>query len=246
MFDFPSPGSDHDLRFLYRPRDPTLYTSFERIGSTYKDTITWESDDGRYEAHGWDLPKYLRHMATSNASVAEWSKASVAYVDCADPRSSTTFRQATRAHVNSFHSIPKLISSYRGMALSREYKECGTVKKALHFVWLLMTLDVLRTNRLPEDVRIGALGTDARWNEEEMEMVRRLIAVKETAAGGSQSPDPDILEMLAEKLDRLREDGGKPVEEKKDDPDTRAKALASLPSIWFTYSGVRAACPQGT
>src|SRR5689334_12634556 len=72
MWGFASHDSDFDVRFVYRQREEGFYTSYERIGRPYKDTIQSISEDRLYDFSGWDLPKFLRHLCTLNASVVEW------------------------------------------------------------------------------------------------------------------------------------------------------------------------------
>ena len=72
-WEFASPDSDYDVRFIYvRPRD--FYLKLEAT----RDVLEYPIND-LLDINGWDLQKTLRLLHRSNPSVFEWFKSPIVY-----------------------------------------------------------------------------------------------------------------------------------------------------------------------
>lgn len=77
---FPSPDSDHDVRFIYcHPRE--WYLALDEG----PDTLNFPVDE-ELDLAGWELRKALRLLRGSNASVFEWLQSPVVYHEALDFR----------------------------------------------------------------------------------------------------------------------------------------------------------------
>jgi predicted nucleotidyltransferase/uncharacterized protein YndB with AHSA1/START domain len=74
-WDFASPDSDYDVRFLYRhPRDWYLSLSEQR-------DVVETPIDGIYDINGWDLRKALRLALNGNPVLFEWLSSPIRYLE---------------------------------------------------------------------------------------------------------------------------------------------------------------------
>jgi predicted nucleotidyltransferase/uncharacterized protein YndB with AHSA1/START domain len=74
-WDFASPDSDHDVRFLYRhPRDWYLSLSEQR-------DVIETPIEGVYDINGWDLRKALRLALNGNPVLFEWLSSPIRYLE---------------------------------------------------------------------------------------------------------------------------------------------------------------------
>lgn len=74
-WDFASPDSDYDVRFLYRhPRDWYLSLSEQR-------DVIETPIEGVYDINGWDLRKALRLALNGNPVLFEWLSSPIRYLD---------------------------------------------------------------------------------------------------------------------------------------------------------------------
>lgn len=74
-WDFASPDSDYDVRFLYRhPRDWYLSLSEQR-------DVIETPIEGVYDINGWDLRKALRLALKGNPVLFEWLSSPIRYLD---------------------------------------------------------------------------------------------------------------------------------------------------------------------
>lgn len=72
-WDFASPDSDYDVRFLYvRPME--YYLRLEKR----RDVIEWKLDDV-LDINGWDFDKTLRLLHASNPTLFEWLNSPIVY-----------------------------------------------------------------------------------------------------------------------------------------------------------------------
>lgn len=74
-WDLASTDSDYDLRFIYRhPREwyLSLHPGRDLIGPI-------KENDGELDMVGWDVRKFLFHLANSNPSVLEWLNSPIHY-----------------------------------------------------------------------------------------------------------------------------------------------------------------------
>ena len=74
-WDFASPDSDYDVRFLYRhPRDWYLSLSEQR-------DVIETPIEGVYDVNGWDLRKALRLALNGNPVLFEWLSSPIRYLE---------------------------------------------------------------------------------------------------------------------------------------------------------------------
>ena len=86
-WDFASPDSDYDVRFLYRhPRDWYLSLSEQR-------DVVETPIDGIYDVNGWDLRRQRMGPAQGTAARAEWQSRPVRMAFLADSLPRTTTRR---------------------------------------------------------------------------------------------------------------------------------------------------------
>jgi predicted nucleotidyltransferase len=73
-WQFPSPDSDYDVRFIYaRPMDSYLSIA------AYDDQIGFPID-GELDIYGWDIRKLLQLIRKSNATPFEWLQSPIVYM----------------------------------------------------------------------------------------------------------------------------------------------------------------------
>ncbi len=72
-WDFASPDSDYDVRFVY-VRKPEFYLRLEKT----RDVIEHPIDD-TWDVSGWDLQKALQLAHASNPSLVEWAMSPIVY-----------------------------------------------------------------------------------------------------------------------------------------------------------------------
>ena len=72
-WDFASPDSDYDVRFIYLRKEQD-YLKLETI----RDVIEWQLDDV-LDINGWDVQKALRLLYRSNPTLFEWCASPVVY-----------------------------------------------------------------------------------------------------------------------------------------------------------------------
>ncbi|CAM1356545.1 nucleotidyltransferase domain-containing protein [Tenacibaculum halocynthiae] len=72
-WDFASPDSDYDIRFVYKHKREWYLNLWEQ-----KDTIQFMTDDD-LDGSGWDIRKALQLLSKSNASFLGWLFSSVVY-----------------------------------------------------------------------------------------------------------------------------------------------------------------------
>lgn len=104
---FASPNSDWDVRFIYvHPKD--WYLSIQ----DKKDMIDLGVDAEDLDFTGWDLRKFLRLMAGSNASPYEWLQSPIIY------KEENNFRTALQAIFPAYFKARSTAFHYLGLAKS--------------------------------------------------------------------------------------------------------------------------------
>ena len=101
-----STDSDYDVRFVYRHR-PEWYLSLhpgrDMIGPLIE-------RDGELDLVGWDVRKFLHHLASSNPGVLEWLASPIVY------HSTGTFPEDCRRLADTYFRPRKAIAHYLGIA----------------------------------------------------------------------------------------------------------------------------------
>jgi RNA repair pathway DNA polymerase beta family len=145
MWGFASPDSDYDVRFVYVPKDLSVYRGFHRIGRNYKDTAKWMSEDRLYDFSGWELPKLLHYLLGLNLSVVEWCTSPIVYLD-------EGVLEQLSAFVRNNSAFKLLVPSYRGLMLSHKASGLENVKGAMYVARSYLALKSLSVqNTMPTD-----------------------------------------------------------------------------------------------
>lgn len=79
-WDFASPDSDYDVRFLY-VREPTFYLRLDKT----RDVLEYPIND-LLDICGWDLDKTLKLMSGANPTIFEWLASPIIYRETAVAR----------------------------------------------------------------------------------------------------------------------------------------------------------------
>lgn len=126
---FASPDSDFDVRFIYvHPKD--FYLKLEK----QRDVIEMPIDD-IWDVSGWDLPKTLRLLHSSNPSLFEWADSPLVY------RSTDIWEKQIAPILNEFFQPPKSINHYLSMAM-HDVKDnlSGETIKAKKYFYILRSI----------------------------------------------------------------------------------------------------------
>ncbi len=228
MWGFSDKNSDYDVKFVYRFTDKTHYTSFEHVGQSYKDSIHWETDDRKYDYAGWDLPKYLRHIAAQNTSVIEITKSTIILID------RYGLKKEMCEHILQFTRPDHLKHAYRGMLLSRKCCGVDTVKRTLHTARLLLHLSILDgQDRISQSCTFLDLINEANWGQDEKTLLYRLYERKVAHNEGLSAPDDDVAKMIVDKMSEHRLVADSSCKETTTTPAaTIAEQRTGLCSIW--------------
>ncbi len=105
-WDFASPNSDYDVRFIY-VREPEWYQSVDL--EERRDVIEYPIVD-EIDLNGWDLRKALRLFWKSNPTFVEWIQSPITYLN------EGVFRSAARELLPTIYSTQSGIHHYRSMA----------------------------------------------------------------------------------------------------------------------------------
>lgn len=99
---FASPNSDWDVRFIY-VHPVNWYLSIQEK----KDMIDLEVDEENLDLTGWELRKFLRLFADSNASPYEWLQSPIIYQEKCNFRSplQALFPEYFQARSTAFHYL---------------------------------------------------------------------------------------------------------------------------------------------
>ena len=124
-WEFASPDSDYDVRFVYirRPED---YLRLDAV----RDVIELPIDDV-LDINGWDLQKTLRLLYKSNPTLFEWFSSPIVY-------QKTEFADKFRELMMHYFSSKKTLYHYISMA-EGNYREClqGEIVRAKKYFYVL-------------------------------------------------------------------------------------------------------------
>ncbi len=130
---FPSPDSDYDVRFIYK-HESDWYLSLEEE----KDTIDVPVNEV-LDINGWDIRKFLRLAAKSNAVIFEWMQSPIIYSENLD------FKESFQAIAPICFSPIAAMHHYLSMARKKQ-AECladSQVKLKRYFYAIRATLSAL-------------------------------------------------------------------------------------------------------
>ncbi|MDR0436473.1 MAG: nucleotidyltransferase domain-containing protein [Propionibacteriaceae bacterium] len=120
---FASPNSDYDVRFVYvHPLDHYLRLDKQR------DVIEQMSTNHVFDLSGWDLPKLLALLHSSNPTIFEWDASPICY-------RTTEFWKTIRKLLPAYFSPKKAAFHYLNTATSNEkaYLRADQVKLKKYF-----------------------------------------------------------------------------------------------------------------
>lgn len=198
-WEFPSPDSDYDVRFIYR-RPYEQYLSIDE----YEDQLNFPIND-ELDINGWDLRKTLQLIRKSNTTPFEWLQSPIVYREVAG------FRDALWALCPAYFSQRSNIHHYLGIAKGamETMDSQGTIKiKKLFYVLrpLLAALWNLERNS------IAPMSIHPLMNlmPEALQLkLTALIALKGTAPEGYMiSPDNSLREWIQQTYERCMEASG--------------------------------------
>jgi len=148
-WQFPSPDSDYDVRFIFvRPQD--YYLTVNEISEDLQFPIADELD-----IYGWDLRKVLRLMAKSNTTPFEWLQSPIVY------QSQPGFREELWNVSQQYFSQRSHLFHYLGVATSAmaSFTENGQIgiKKLFYILRPLLAASWCFHNNSIAPMTIGPL-----------------------------------------------------------------------------------------
>jgi predicted nucleotidyltransferase/uncharacterized protein YndB with AHSA1/START domain len=175
-WDFASPDSDHDVRFLYRhPRDWYLSLSEQR-------DVIETPIEGVYDVNGWDLRKALRLALKGNPVLFEWLSSPIRYLE---RPLAAGFRDMAFSVFDPVKAYRHYLSTARGQR--RTYLTGETVRRKKYFyaVRPLLACQYLLAERSIVPMRffdlVDAVGPPAEVREMLVELLRAKRAASEAA-----------------------------------------------------------------
>lgn len=198
-WEFPSPDSDYDVRFIYR-KPYEQYLSIHE----YEDQLSFPINN-ELDLNGWDLRKVLQLIRKSNTTPFEWLQSPIVY------REAAGFRDAIWALCPAYFSQRSNIHHYLGIAKGamESMDSAGMIKiKKLFYVLrpLLAALWNLERNS------IAPMSIQPLMNlmPEALQLkVTALISLKGTTPEGyTVSPDNSIREWIQQTYERCTEASG--------------------------------------
>ena len=106
-WDFASPDSDYDCRFLFIRRRQEYLTLWPK-----RDVIETPLE-GLLDANGWDVAKALRLIVKGNAVVIEWLRSPIVY------RGDAGFRDALAAFADTYAPLPLVRRHYLNLGVQQ-------------------------------------------------------------------------------------------------------------------------------
>ena len=173
-WDFASPDSDYDVRFLYI-QPAASYLKLERT----RDVIERPVND-LLDVNGWDLQKALRLLHTSNPTLFEWFASPIVYRE-------TELAERMKPLLNDYFSPRKALWHYHSMASGnyREHlrQERVRLKKYFYVLRPILACRWILRSRLPIPMRFSDLveaELDASLRGTVTELLRLKVEAPET------------------------------------------------------------------
>jgi predicted nucleotidyltransferase len=167
---FASPDSDYDVRFIY-VRDARHYLKLER----QRDVIEWQLD-AVLDINGWDLPKALRLLHSSNPTLFEWSNSPIVY-------KSTAAWAAIQREIYDYFLAKSGLHHYLNTASGnyREYLKGETVKLKKYFYVIrpVLACKWILDRKCPPPMLFSEL-TEAVLEPQMRPVIEHLLALKST------------------------------------------------------------------
>lgn len=181
-WEFPSPDSDYDVRFIYI-RTPREYLSVQN----QEDNLSFPISD-ELDIYGWDLRKVLKLMFKSNTTPFEWLQSPIVYQEIPG------FRDGLWVLCQSYFSQRSNTHHYLGIAkgaLETALDNQIKIKKLFYVLRPLLAAKWCLEKQTIAPMTIGPLMT--LLPDEIRRSVNDLIALKANAAEGLMIPiDPAL------------------------------------------------------
>jgi uncharacterized protein len=196
-WNFHSPDSDYDVRFVYI-RDKANYLSVSPardVCESFKGLSRGTAyDDDLLDIVGWDLSKALHLMRKSNPQLLEWLNGPLPYY-IADP----AFNEHLKSVANIITRMEPIYMHYRGMATGnfREYLQGDQVryKKYLYVIRPLLAAQFIREKEQIPPVDFNELmrATLSSHNDDFRESLFRLLEYKKNKQEADTMPKDQVL-----------------------------------------------------
>lgn len=206
-WNFHSPDSDYDVRFVYvRPQKDYLSVSEGRdVCEAFKGISKGTAyDDDLLDIVGWDLKKALYLMRKSNPQLLEWLHGPLPYF-IRDP----AFNEYLKHVASQVTSMQPIYMHYRGMATGnfREYLQ-GDMVRYKKYLYVIRPL--LAAQYVAETMTVPPVEFDALWaatagvhSEEFGKSVERLLEYKKKSQETDTMPkDPVLNDWIAAQLEK--------------------------------------------
>jgi predicted nucleotidyltransferase len=195
-WNFASPDSDYDVRFLYA-RDPEWYLSFDV--ERRRDVIEYPIVDD-IDCNGWDLRKALYLFTRTNGTLLEWLRSPIMYIE-RGPVAQRLRELAPRvldAKALCYHYSHRA----RGNARAYLFGDQVRLKKYFYVLRPLLAIRHLEAGRGIPPVLFEEL-VDAAAPSHLREPIDGLLALKrDTAELGLGEPVPALERFIDEELER--------------------------------------------
>lgn len=188
-WDFASPDSDYDVRFLYRhPRDWYLSLSEQR-------DVIETPIEGVYDVNGWDLRKALRLALNGNPVLFEWLSSPIRYLE---RPLAAGFRGAALSVFDPVKAYRHYLSMARGQRRTYLMGETVRQKKYFYAVRPLLACEHLLVERSPVPMRFFDLVDAVGPPPEVRETLVELLRAKRTASEAAEAQRLPVLDRWIE------------------------------------------------
>ncbi len=168
-WDFASPDSDFDVRFIY-VRRPEFYLRLEKT----RDVLEYPIDD-TWDVSGWDLQKALRLLHDGNPTLFEWAVSPIVYL------TTPAWQETILPALAPYFQIKKDALHYLGMAHTDTKAVLRTdqvkLKQMLYTLRALLAAMWVIDRGTPPPIRFGELA-DAYLDASMRPIVSELLRIK--------------------------------------------------------------------
>jgi hypothetical protein len=188
-WDFASPDSDYDVRFLYRhPRDWYLSLSEQR-------DVIETPIEGVYDVNGWDLRKALRLALNGNPVLFEWLVSPIRYLERPP---AAGFRDVALSVFDPVKACCHYLSMARGQRRTYLMGETVRQKKYFYAVRPLLACQYLLAERSIVPMRFFDLVDAVAPPAEVRETLVELLRTKRTASEAAEAQRLPVLDRWIE------------------------------------------------
>lgn len=188
-WDFASPDSDYDVRFLYRhPRDWYLSLSEQR-------DVIETPIEGVYDVNGWDLRKALRLALKGNPVLFEWLSSPIRYLE---RPLAAGFRDMASSVFDPVKAYRHYLSMARGQRRTYLMGETVLQKKYFYAVRPLLACQYLLAERKVMPMRFFELVDAVSPPAEVRETLADLLRAKRRASEAAEAQRLPVLDRWIE------------------------------------------------